>query len=152
MSLGVVLTWLLTFGALAWAAWFTVANARAFGAHPLAGERMSRVAGVYVPLLECGFVLSLVGVAVSSRLRADAPESALNGGLPFLLMLLAVVLPPVAATVVAVQGFTLSERHRSHGDEAAATRLASRGFSVLLVGAASILVTIFAAGLLTRPA
>lgn len=147
MNIGAVLTWVITLGALTSAVRFILRNARVFAASPLAGPKMRQVTGLYVPLLAGVFGLSLAGIALAAR--GEGAESALDGGAPLLLMLLSVALPVVMAVTVAVQGFTLSERFKRGGDAEAAGRLASRGFFVLLVGGASVLVTIFAAGLLT---
>ena len=148
MTTGAFLTYLLTFGFLLWAALYTVRNSRTFAADALAGERMRRVTGVYVPLalLLCG--LSLAGVWVSARLSGRTVETVLTAGAPLAMMVLAVMLAPVAAVAVAIQGFTLSERRKRRGDGDAATRLATRGFFVLLTGAAALLVAIFASLLL----
>lgn len=152
MSTGSLLTWMVTFGLLGWAASFVYGTARGFAANPLAGPKMRQVTGLYVPLLQVLFLLSLLGIVLVSRLRGGAREAALSGGLAFVLMLLAVLLPLVTALVVAIQGFTLGERQRRQGDEEGASRLASRGFAILLIGAAGTLVTIFAAGVLANPA
>ena len=152
MSLTSFLVWLLTFGFLGWAASVVFRSSRAFAASPLAGQKMRQVTGLYVPLLEIALLLSLLGLAFVVRSRGRPLESALSGGAPFVLMLLAVLLALATPVVVAVQGFTLSERQRSRGDLDAADRLRSRGMALVLLGAASVLITIFAALLIANPA
>lgn len=111
---------------------------------------MRRVAAFWAPLLEGVLVLSLVGLWLTTRFGGGAES--LAGGPPFVLMLVAVATPLAGALLVAVQGFTLSERQKGQGDEEAAARLATRSFFLVVVGAAGTVVTIFAAGLLANPA
>ncbi|MEJ7652288.1 MAG: hypothetical protein WKH64_02495 [Chloroflexia bacterium] len=110
---------------------------------------MRRVAAFWAPLLEGVLVLSLVGLWLTTRFGG---AESLSGGPPFVLMLVAVATPLAVALMVAVQGFTLSERQKGQGDEEAAARLATRSFFLVVVGAAGTVVTIFAAGLLANPA
>ena len=149
MSPSSLLTWLLTLGALAWALGHTLLRSRGFGAHALAGRGMRRVAALYVPLLEAVLVLSLLGVALLGRRGGGA---ALGGGGAQLLMGVAVLCSLTAAVTVAVQGFTLSERLKRRGDSEGASLLATRGFFALLVGGLGVLLTLFAALILSNPA
>ncbi len=147
MNTSTLLTWLVTFGLLAWVLAFIFRRSRRFAAHPLAGPRMRQITGLYLPLLEIVLLLCLLGVAYFSRAGSgglrNLPAQVFFG--------LAALCALVLGVLVAVQGFTLSERSRSRGELDAARSLRTSGFFVLVVGAAGVLVTMFAALILANP-
>ncbi len=147
MSPASVLTWLLTFGALAAILGFVFRRSRSFASHPLAGPRMRQVTGLYLPLLETALLLCLLGIFLSAR-PADRALSAA----PQVLLGLAVGFSITIALLPAAQGFVLSERLKARGEMEAAGRLATRGFFLLLVGSAGVLVTMFAGLIVANPA
>lgn len=152
MSPSSLLTWLLTFGALGAILAFIFRRSRAFAAHPLAGPRMRQITGLYLPLLEIALLLCLLGVAFFARTGSGASDAGLASGPAQAFLGLAVSFSMSTALLTAVQGFVLSERLKSRGEFEPASQVATRGFFVLLVGAAGVLVTMFAALILANPA
>lgn len=145
MSFGAILVGLFAVGFLVWVARYTLEASHRFASSPLAGPRMRRVSGLYVPLLEASFLLSLLAVAVLSRTSETGGQGLLSSWWAALLFTLVTLLALVPPVIVAVQGFTLSERQRSRGDEESAGRLTTRGFFLLLAGSMNVLVAIFVA-------
>ncbi len=151
MSGGLLLT-LITFGLLAWSGIYISRNSRAFSANSLAGSGMRRLTLLYLPLMQVAFALCLLSLGVLARRAGGVSEKVFQSNAVIALMMLAILLVLATALAVAVQGFTLSERQKRRGDAEAAGRLASRGFFIVLVGAVSALITIFATLLLTSSA
>lgn len=147
MSPSSVLTWLLTFGALAAILGFIFRRSRSFAAHPLAGPRLRQITGLYLPLLQTALLLCLLGIFLFARPGDGALSAA-----PQALLGLAVGFSITIALLPAGQGFVLSERLKQRGEVDAAARLATRAFFVLLVGSAGVLVTMFAGLILANPA